>query len=57
MYCKRLCNVVQFLDLSNKVKKKKEKRKVVVSRDFILHAVTTFWVMLFVGIYTGRAFV
>ena len=30
-------------------------RKVVVCRNFILRAVTTFWVMSLVGIYPGRA--
>ena len=30
-------------------------REVVSCRDFILHAVTTFWAMSLVGIYPGRA--
>ena len=30
-------------------------REVVSCRDCILHAVTTFWAMLLVGIYPGRA--
>ena len=30
-------------------------RKVVSCRDFILHAVATFWAMSLVGIYPGRA--
>ena len=31
------------------------RREVVSCRDFILHAVATFWAMLLVGIYPGRA--
>ena len=31
-------------------------REVVSCRDFILRAVATFWTMLLVGIYPGRAF-
>ena len=30
-------------------------REVVSCRDFILRAVATFWAMLLVGIYPGRA--
>ena len=30
-------------------------REVVSCRDFILHAVATFWAMSLVGIYPGRA--
>jgi len=30
-------------------------REVVSCRDFILHAVATFWAMSLVGIYSGRA--